>query len=459
MTEARQSIPVDHIHVPEDYVRPLDETAAMALARLMDAEGQKTPIAVYRSPARARGQKPYTLVYGARRLWAAKYLGWVEVDAILRAKDETDMVALADNLSTPSLDALEQAEHLTEYRDRWETHFGAVRRGGDKKSKRQNVGLIEISDFSEKSNFYKDIDRYFGINERRAQRLFKIGRLHPSLRGVVRGTAYAKDYSQLARLTKLRTLEQQVNVAAEFAANPDLDAVLRKSAPAAGREGVGRMETGDWREKRFLDAWDAMPKDRLAAVLERRGAMFKPVQQWPEPPPVRGIQAPGNTSPLWGMMKDPYATLYVAPTVAEIEAAKRQHAQEESRAAWLASSEIFEKINANEQAQRAAHEQKVKKAKAAKSRKPKRGRPADPPHVKREKAFRKWFIPDLATNLLVREEVGLTHWAPKYCQKLDAKEQFWVACHLGNGHSVDDIPWRVERSREDEAREVSQNEN
>ncbi|QRF53488.1 hypothetical protein D4A92_19580 [Rhizobium rosettiformans] len=55
------------------------------------------------------------------------------------------------------------------------------------------------------------------------------------------------------------------------------------------------------------------------------------------------------------------------------------------------------------------------------------------------------------TNLLEREEVGIKHWAVEFCRKLDAKGQFWVACHLANDHSVEDIPWRVEREREEES--------
>ena len=65
--------------------------------------------------------------------------------------------------------------------------------------------------------------------------------------------------------------------------------------------------------------------------------------------------------------------------------------------------------------------------------------------------MKKWFISQLVTNLLEREEVGIKHWAVEFCRKLDAREQFWVACHLANDHSVEDIPWRVEREREEEA--------
>jgi ParB family chromosome partitioning protein len=215
-------IPANKIHIPEDYLRLVDDAAAQTLARLIASEGQKTPIAVYKSTAREGGSKPYTLIYGARRLRAVQILGRDEVEAVLRPKDETNMMAIADNLAMPFLDALEQGEHLIAWRTAWETQHGSVTRGGDRKSNGQRDRLIENLRNQKNINFYKELAEKFEISERTARRRFKIGALHPDLRNALRGTANAREYGKLARLTKL-SLTQQGAVAVALSRNPDLD--------------------------------------------------------------------------------------------------------------------------------------------------------------------------------------------------------------------------------------------
>ncbi|MGC4410641.1 MULTISPECIES: ParB/RepB/Spo0J family partition protein [Rhizobium] len=456
------SVRVDQVHVPDDYVRPLDEAEAQRLARLIDTEGQKTPIAVYRSSARQGGEKPYTLIYGARRLRAMAILGRSEIEAVLRTKAEALLLSIDDNLALPTLDVLEQGEHVARFAQLWTEMNGPISHGGDRRSRFHTETLKREFDFLEKSGFYKDLTDKFGISKSTAWRLLKIGNMHPSLRSALRGTKYAKDQTCLRKLIKPYPgkLEpifvMQGRIATSLAINPDLDAVLRIDAIQAGHRIVGRMETGDWREQQFVEAWEGMPRDRRSAALEKIGAVAKPLDPWPTDfPPPPPLPSPGNKSPLWEMMRDPYGTLYVAPTYAEIVAARKEQKEEDQRA-WRLALGVSEKVNAQEKANRPKHDQVVAKAKAAKARKAKRGRPAHTPEMKRQKAFQKWFIPELTTNLLEREEVGIAHWAAKYCRKLNAKEQYWVACHLGNGHRVDDIPWKVERWREDEARELEE---
>lgn len=450
------SVRIDKVHVPDDYVRPLDEDAAQRLARLIEREGQKAPIAVYRSTGRQGGEKPFTLIYGARRLRAMAILGRSEIEAVLHTKAEALMLCIADNFSITTLDALEQGEHVALFAEWWTETNGPITHGGDRRSRFHDGTLKGKMDFLKKSTFYNDLTEEFGISKTTGWRLLKVGNMHPLLRAAIRGTVYAKDQTRLRKLTKYSQAEQ-VGIAAALKIEPDLDAVLRLADPETGRKAVGRMETGDWREQQFLDAWQGMPRDRRAAALEKIGAVAKPLDPWPKDfPPPPPLPSPSNKSPLWEMMRDPYRTLYVAPTYAEIVAAQKEQKKEEGLEARRLTQALFEKISAQEKANRPKHDQVVAKAKAAKARKAKRGRPAHTPEMKRQKAFQKWFIPELTTNLLEREEVGITHWAVKYCRKLNGKEQYWVACHLGNGHRVDDIPWKVERWREDEARELEE---
>lgn len=443
------AIPIDQVHVPEDYVRPHDEAAATLLMRQMESDGQKTPIAVYKSAARGDGKR-FTLIYGARRLWAAQRLGWTAIDALLRTKDEAASLAIVDNMAQSQLNALEAAEHFAAYRAWWETTFGAIEPGRRKKSG-QDGRIGESLNFAAKSLFYKDIAEKFGISEREGRRRYSIRHLGPTLREAVRHTAHADDQTRLIKLAKLQPEEQRL-IAEKLRDNPDLEAVLREPDPETGRKGVGRMETGDWREQQFIEAWEAMPRDRRAAALEKIGAVAKPLDPWPAHfPAPEPLLSPGNASPLWHMMRDPYRTLHTLPTYSDILAARQERAEEEQGQERLEKLETWEKITARERETKPDYERAVAKGKASKKRKSKPGRKPDPPHVKREKAFKKLFIAELVTNLLEHEEVGITHWAVKYCRELDAKEQFWVACHLANGHSVEAIRWRVESNREEEA--------
>lgn len=326
MSDARLSIAIADILVPKDRLRPVDEGAALALSRLIQQEGQKSPIAVYRSNASIR---PYTLIYGARRLRALEILGAVEIEAVLRMKAEARMLEITDNLVMPALDALEQAEFVTAYRHWWETEYGPVERGGDQKSNGHRGRLIRDLNLSEKPIFYKDLEDKFGISERTARRLFSVGRLHPVLRNAIRGTRYAREYKYLAKLTKFRDTEQQWRIAVAFQHHPDLEAVLRIGDPEASREGVGRMETQDWRESQFLDGWKGMTPERRAVALEKLGLMARPLNPWPaDLPEIRAVPAAGNNSPLRDMLRDPYARLSRKLTYEQVMRLKAQYEEE-----------------------------------------------------------------------------------------------------------------------------------
>jgi ParB family chromosome partitioning protein len=445
------SIPLDQIYVPEDYVRPLDEGSAQRLARLIEREGQKAPIAVYSSKARQGGEKPYTLIYGARRLRAMAILERGTIEAVLRTKAEALMLSIADNFATTTLDPLEKGEHVATFAELWVETNGPISHGGDRRSRFPTETLKRKMDLLEKSSFYKDLSENFGISKSAGWRLLKIGNMHPSLRAAIRGTPYAKDQTYLRKLIKY-DWNAQAGIAGAMKIMPDLYAVLRMDDPATGRKGVGRMETGDWREDAFLKAWEALPRERRAGALGKIRAMTMPLDPWPADfPEVQAVPAAGNQSPLWEAMRHPMGLVRHA-TYAQSEAAKAEYEAETERAKEAAAwAELkARRINEAERENRAEYERQKAKALAAKSRKPKRGRPADAPEVKREKLFRKLFRPELADNLLLTD-IPSTHPTIRYLKTCDADDQFAVACHLGNEHSyeLDDVMWRVERSRGD----------
>ncbi len=362
MNETRISIPVDQIHVPEKYVRPLDEAAALVLSRVMEIEGQKSPIAIYESRARKDG-KPFTLVYGARRLWAAKYLGWAEIEAVLRRAEEADMLAISDNFALSTLDALEKGEHIARFSEWWEGMNGPIGRGGDRRSKFHGEPLIDKNKNLEKSGFYNALAGKFGVSKSTAWRLLQIGTLDLSLRNALRGTAYAKDQKYLKKLTKFET-DQQKDIAARLADTSDLDAVLREGNAETGREPVGRQDTAEWQDKHLVEHLDRMPAELRDAVLERYGYIRKPLDPMPSHlPPVIAVPAPGNVSPLRVMLHDPYRHLSRRFTYEEVQRLKVRYEQEE-REAELYERTIEASIQAMEEERRLAFAEEKEKAEA-----------------------------------------------------------------------------------------------
>lgn len=448
-------IPISSIHVPEDYLRPVDETAALGLSRLLKEEGQKAPIAVYRSNAKGEGRQ-YTLIYGARRLWAARHLGWVEIEAFLHPASDAHMLALTDNLSMPALKAIEQAEYFTAYRAWWEKKYGPVERGGSRKSNGHGGRLVDVSHNEEKYNFYKDITEKFQFSERTARRLYSIGRnLHPMLGDRLRGTGWDNDQRTLMKLARMPS-DQQVRIAAALGELPDLKVILRMADPETGREASGRMETGDWREAQFVDAWKGMPRDRRAAALDKIGAVLKPLDPWPkEFPPLPAIPAAGNKSPLWRMLHNPFEQLSPKLTYAQIQAHKAKYDAQEKEAEYSAEA-LAGYIQAIENARREEYNAQRDKAKAKASRS--KRKPKIDPAVRREsnaRWFGKTFIAPLAAHLIARDEQPGSP-IVRLCQKHKSEFEQWLAAVvLANGsNDFEELKYRLKRFKDEPERDA-----
>ncbi|MVA73350.1 hypothetical protein GOZ81_20050 [Agrobacterium vitis] len=436
------SIPIDKIHVPEDRIRPVDEAGAQALARLIEREGQLNPIAVYRSRVKGEG-KQYTLIYGGRRLRAMDILGSKEIKAVLRLKAEAPMLEISDNLSVANLPQLEKGEHIVRYVEWWMECNSSTAWGGDRRLRFHSETTHGKSEFLKKSGFYNDLSENFNISKTVGWRLYQIGSLERSLRDALRRTRYADDQGRLLKLRKM-SLPQQAGIAAALKIEPDLDTVLRIADPASGRQSVGRMETGDWREKQFTDAWEGMPRARRAAALDKIGAIMKPIDPWPMSfPPPPPIPVPGNASPLWRMMKNPYATLSAKLTYDQLEEMKadiERVAEEED----YRSRSLSAKINAEEAANREIFEKQRAKAKVAKSRKPKRGRPPDTLAMKLLKKLTKQGVgAGLAERLVYTLEVRNDFWIAKEAHKLNENQQEEVVHLIDSGCDLDDAAYRV----------------
>ncbi len=90
-----------------------DETRAIAeLAASMRHHGQQVPVRVCRSYAQGSDRQPYRLVYGHRRVAAARVLGWLSIDAEVFPELPDSVVQemrAVENLQREDLDPVEEA--------------------------------------------------------------------------------------------------------------------------------------------------------------------------------------------------------------------------------------------------------------------------------------------------------------------------------------------------------------
>jgi ParB family transcriptional regulator, chromosome partitioning protein len=90
--------------------RTINKLKVKQLARSMSDQGQRNPIQLYKL---ANGK--YGLAAGQHRLEAAKFLGWLELPAVLIPRAEAKAWRAAENLHRNELDALQQSLAIVEY--------------------------------------------------------------------------------------------------------------------------------------------------------------------------------------------------------------------------------------------------------------------------------------------------------------------------------------------------------
>lgn len=125
-----QNIAVESIQVPDDRARSLDGAFVEGLAGMIEAEGLLQPITVREVDG------AYELIAGYHRLSACTALGWDTIPALVREADDTDaaLFETLENLARNELSALDRARHFARFKRAYEAKYGAIERGGDRKS-------------------------------------------------------------------------------------------------------------------------------------------------------------------------------------------------------------------------------------------------------------------------------------------------------------------------------------
>lgn len=191
-------------------LRDVDMDDARRLAASMqdgEIRRQITPISV-----RQVGEDQYKLTAGAHRVAAAEINGWEDIKAQIDDcdDDEAKLREIDENLYRSELSPFDQANFLAERREIWERMHGALKRGGDRRSKGQIVPLIEAM---KAPGFFSETAQKFGLNEKTVKRaLSRRAQIAPELWKALRNTPAANKGSLLDKIRKL-PVEEQVDIA------------------------------------------------------------------------------------------------------------------------------------------------------------------------------------------------------------------------------------------------------
>lgn len=225
-------IKVADIAVPE-RLRAVEEEHALAIAQSIVEHGLLNPIAVRSTPASKDG--PYTLVAGAHRLRATVLNDEVEIDAVVVEADkaEAQLMEITENLFRNELSVIDRAIFVATYRDVWQKKHGAIKQGGDRRSKGQ-VGpliardcVVDLIAAEAEAGFAQHVADRLGISKRSAKRLDQIAHhLHPEVRAAMRGTPLADNQAALLTLAKMEPAKQRQVAVAMRAEGPDLKKAL-----------------------------------------------------------------------------------------------------------------------------------------------------------------------------------------------------------------------------------------
>lgn len=246
-----------------DRARPIDEDHALAIAASMAERGLINPITVRATPAKNKGDTPYTLVAGGHRLRGGELNQWLTIDAIVvdADSDEAQLIELSENIFRNDLSQIDRAVFVMRLREIVEDRSGKITRGLYSKK-----GHDAPFDFTPGREVAKIVQERLGFGPDKYKRAVRIGQnLRPELRNRLRGTEYADNLSALLGMAK-RPPEEQVKIAAALEHEPDLKKVL-----AFGRPPKPTLSKHDAALAKLRTAWHGADEQARAAFLAEIG--------------------------------------------------------------------------------------------------------------------------------------------------------------------------------------------
>ncbi|QNQ63074.1 ParB N-terminal domain-containing protein [Brucella sp. 6810] len=397
--EQRRWLRLDQILVPLDCLRPVSDKAVEALAAMIKEQGQLSPIAVYMSSA---AERPYTLIYGARRLRAMELLGEERIEVVLRRKEDARMLEVAENLFQSELTQLDRAYFTKEW-----FNLKGIKRGRPKKG---NSDIL--SELFPERMLSEDAAKHLGFVGRTARRLCSIAEnLSPELRDLFQGTEIANKQSALLKFAKMEPLKQR-QAAIAFRETGDVKMTLKVIEPTKGRMDEQTRLLGN-----FIESWSRMNEATKQKALEHAGLTRAPMPRDSLTELARN--SPGHALP------DIYSTLAereaVPRTNREFDKRYQDYLVQEQRAIIRAEERMRELAEASKKASQKEPQKRRKKTANGKFM----GRPRKTFAIR----LHEWFIPQLAEQLL-RHKVDEKAPLLKLCRELTEEKQDVLAAWL-----------------------------
>lgn len=188
--------------------RKLDPVWVEALSEMFSDQGQETDIIVRETDDRFR------LVAGGHRIAAAKLIGWKQISAKVRTREElatdADLVRseITENLARRDLSALDKAVDIARWREAYEAAQGEVKRG--RPSKLSQVATISDEGADKfAASFSEAARKALGINRDAVSRAMRIASIGADLRGRIALYPIADNQSELLALAAEPTERQQ----------------------------------------------------------------------------------------------------------------------------------------------------------------------------------------------------------------------------------------------------------
>jgi ParB-like chromosome segregation protein Spo0J len=304
-------VSVSAVSVPNMWRKPHKATVK-AIADSFEEDGQLQPIGVRPDPD---SPDEYVLVYGKRRLEAAKKLGWgsIEAKVITCDGDAAGAMTNAENLFRSPLTAAEKVIALKDWNERYRAKhpelLGRGKAGGEAKRRaKQGLPPTDVKPFA------VHVEEVTGLERSRVHAYLKAGKnLTDEQLGVLAEAKASRDQvRQINDLTEDRRTEAVTPVASGLAV---ADAIVQATLPPnATVEKVGGSADDPVREDYLTDEdWLALYCDEVLARLkfkesyvraamlyrrtrEARHAFAKEVR-----PPMRDGKSP-KADPLYRML-------------------------------------------------------------------------------------------------------------------------------------------------------------
>jgi len=259
-----------------DRLRAVDEAHARLLAENIRETGRiRQPIEIRKVRAR-QGGKPFVLIAGGHRLYAAGLLSWTQIDAFVfeASDDEARLAEIDENLVRHDLNPLDRGVFLAQREEVYLRLHPETGQGGD--CGNQHTGGKARQD--DIVSFCQDTAQRCGWTARTIQRALQVGSLPPEVRARLAGTYLARNQAELLALVKVEPALQLAVINMLLAENSPAKSVAAAARILSGTR-APEIPASEAAFQKLLAVWrraDSGARRAFLAHLRETGQLAMP---------------------------------------------------------------------------------------------------------------------------------------------------------------------------------------